>query len=192
MFAFSGHKIYGPTGVGVLYGKLPLLEELPPWQGGGNMIDNVSFEKTTYNKPPAKFEAGTAILAGAVGLGAALSYLRRLGLERALVHEAELLQQATRWLEEIPGLRILGTAPEKVAVLSFSIAGVDPEAIGRALNAEGIAIRVGHHCAQPVLRHYSFTSIARASLGLYNTLADIQKLVSVLYRVRDGARFRPM
>jgi cysteine desulfurase/selenocysteine lyase len=183
LLVFSAHKVYGPTGVGVLYGKRSLLEELPPWQGGGNMIDSVSFEKTTYAMPPAKFEAGTAILAGAVGLGAALEYLRHVGFERALAHEEELLRHAMWCLGEIPGLRMLGTASEKVAVLSFSIADVSPDAIGRALTAEGVAIRVGHHCAQPVLRRYGFTSIARASLGIYNTPADVEKLASVLHRL---------
>jgi cysteine desulfurase/selenocysteine lyase len=184
MFVFSGHKIYGPTGVGVLYGKLPLLEEIPPWQGGGNMIDNVSFEKTTYNKPPMKFEAGTAILAAAVGLAAALNYLHRTGFERVLAHEDELLQRGMHLLQEIPGLKILGTASEKVAVLSFSMAGVSPDEIGRALTAEGIAIRVGHHCAQPVLRRYGFTAIARASLGMYNTAGELKKLAEILDQFR--------
>jgi cysteine desulfurase/selenocysteine lyase len=184
LFAFSGHKIYGPTGVGVLYGKLSLLEEMPPWQGGGNMIENVSFEKTTFNKPPAKFEAGTTVLAGAVGLAAALRYIRETGFERILAHEDDLLREATRLLSAIPGLKILGTASEKVAVLSFSIAGISPDEIGKLLTAEGIAIRVGHHCAQPVLRRYGFTAIARASLGMYNTLGEIQKFVEALYRLR--------
>ena len=148
------------------------------------MIDSVSFEKTTYNKAPAKFEAGTAILAGAVGLGAALEYIGNVGFERIVAHEDELLQEGTRLLSGIPGLRILGTAHEKVAVLSFSLPGVSPDEIGRALSAEGIAIRVGHHCAQPVLRRYGLTAIARASLGMYNTAGELQKLVSVLHQLR--------
>jgi len=184
LFVFSGHKIYGPTGVGVLYGKLSLLQEMPPWQGGGNMIDSVSFEKTTYQEPPAKFEAGTAILAGAVGLAAALGYVRQTGFERILAHEQELLRQGTQLLAEIPGLKLLGTASEKVAVLSFSITGVSPDDISRALTLEGIAIRVGHHCAQPVLRRYGFTSIPRASLGMYNTIGEISKLRDILYGFR--------
>jgi SufS family cysteine desulfurase len=184
LFAFSGHKIYGPTGVGVLYGKYALLDAMPPWQGGGNMIDSVTFEKTTYNLPPAKFEAGTAILAGAVGLAAALQYLRQTGFERVLAHENDLMRQATRLLQEIPGLTILGTSAEKVAVVSFSIAGISPDDIGKALTSEGIAIRVGHHCAQPALRRYGLTSIARASFAMYNTVGEIQKLAEALRRFR--------
>jgi cysteine desulfurase / selenocysteine lyase len=180
MFVFSGHKIYGPTGVGVVYGKLSLLEELPVYQGGGNMIENVSFEKTTYNKPPAKFEAGTAILAGAVGLASAINYLRQVGFERALAHEDELLALGMKLLSEIPGLRILGTAAQKVAVLSFTMKNLSADDIGRALTAEGIAVRVGHHCAQPVLRRFGLTAVARASLGMYNTEAEVRKLADVL------------
>jgi len=184
LFAFSGHKIYGPTGVGVLYGKRSLLEEMPPWQGGGNMIDHVSFEGTTFQKPPAKFEAGTPILAGAVGLSSALQYLCSLGLPNVFAQEEELLRYATQLLGDVPGLKILGSAKEKVGVLSFTMADVTPDAIGQALNAAGVAIRVGHHCAQPVLKRYGLDRIARASLGIYNTHEEIRKLASVLDTLR--------
>ena len=185
-FVFSGHKIYGPTGIGAVYGRADVLEETPPWQGGGNMIRDVTFEHTEYHRPPARFEAGTGNIGDAVGLGAALQYVEQVGLEAIAAHEHDLLVHATSLLGQIPGLRLLGTAPEKAGVISFVINGLSSEEIGRALNQEGIAVRAGHHCAQPILRRFGVESTVRASLGLYNTHADIDALVSAVRRIGSG------
>ncbi len=176
-YVFSGHKVFGPTGIGVLHGKKDVLDQSPPWQGGGNMIADVTFERTIYNPPPTRFEAGTGSIADAIGLGAALDYLKVIGLENVARHEHELLVYATPKLLEIPGLRMLGSADEKAAVMSFVLDGFKPDEIGQALDREGIAVRAGHHCAQPALRRYGVESSVRASLALYNTCADVDALV---------------
>ena len=186
-FVFSGHKIFAPTGIGALYGRTDVLAETPPWQGGGSMIRDVTFEQTVYQTPPARFEAGTGNIADAVGLGVALDYVEHAGLEAIAAHEHALLEQATHLLRQIPGLRLLGTAPEKAAVLSFVIKGVDTEAIGRALNQDGIAVRAGHHCAQPILRRLGVEASVRASLALYNNYANVDALATSLRRIRSGA-----
>jgi cysteine desulfurase/selenocysteine lyase len=184
-YAFSGHKLFGPTGIGVLYGRSELLEEMPPWQGGGDMISSVSFEKTTYNKLPYKFEAGTPDIAGAIGLGAAIDYVSALGLSAIAAHEHDLLSYATEALRQVPGLRLIGTAPEKASVLSFLLGEVHPHDIGTVLDREGIAIRTGHHCAQPLMRRLGVTATARASLAFYNCREDVDALVSGLHKVRE-------
>lgn len=181
-YAFSGHKIYGPTGIGVLYGKRSLLEEMPPWQGGGSMIKEVSFEHTTYNKLPHKFEAGTGNIAAAIGLGAAVDYLQHIGLAYIESHERELTSYAGEELARIPGLRIIGTAPQKISVISFVVDNISPETLAHRLDQAGIAVRVGHHCAQPLLRHYGLTDTLRVSLGLYNTKKEINRLVEVILK----------
>ena len=185
-YAFSGHKLFGPTGIGVLYGKKEILNEMPPWQGGGNMIENVSFEETTYASAPAKFEAGTGILSGVVGLGAAIDYLNFIGMENIVRHEHQLLAYATEKLSSICGLRLIGTAAEKVSVLSFIFDGVPVEAIGTYLDSEGIAVRAGHHCAQPALAHFGLKSTVRPSLALYNTFDEIDSLVAAIRKSRRG------
>ena len=185
-YCFSGHKIFGPTGIGVLYGKSEVLESMPPWQGGGNMIDCVTFEKTSYRPPPDRFEAGTGNIADAVGLGAALDYVSSLGLENIARHEHELLVYATERLKEIPGLRLFGTAAEKAAVLSFLLDGHRAEDVGEALDQEGIAVRAGHHCAQPILRRFGVEATVRASLAPYNTKEDVDALVGALTRLQAG------
>jgi cysteine desulfurase/selenocysteine lyase len=182
-FVFSGHKIFGPTGIGVVYAKEELLEIMPPWQGGGNMIRNVTFEETTYAEPPAKFEAGTPNIADAVGLGAALDYVNRLGLVNIARHEQELLRYATAQLAGIPGLRIIGTAAEKVGLVSFVLKDRKTEEVGKYLDQEGIAVRAGHHCAQPSLRRYGVESTVRPSFSLYNTHEEIDRLVAAVYRI---------
>ena len=182
-FVFSGHKIFAPTGIGVVYAREELLEILPPWQGGGNMIRNVTFEETSYAEPPAKFEAGTPNIADAVGLGAAPDYVSRLGLPNIVRHEQELLHYATEQLVRIPGLRIIGTAPEKVGLISFVIKDRKTEEVGRLLDQEGIAVRAGHHCAQPSLRRYGLESTVRPSFSLYNTREEIDRLVAVVHRI---------
>lgn len=184
-YAFSGHKLYGPTGIGVLYGKEKLLEGMPPYQGGGDMIRSVTFEETVYNDLPYKFEAGTPNIAGAIGLGAAIDYYR--GFDQAAVHahEASVLRYATEALQSVSGLRLIGTAPEKVASLSFLMDAAHPHDIGTIVDAEGVAIRTGHHCAQPVMEHFGVAATARASLGLYNTTEDIDALVSSLLKVKE-------
>jgi cysteine desulfurase / selenocysteine lyase len=187
-FVFSGHKIFGPTGIGVLHGKEALLNEMPPWQGGGNMIKDVTFERTQYQTPPTRFEAGTGNIADAVGLGAAVDYLSRIGLDPIGQYEHDLLNYATRLLKDIPGLRLIGTAAEKAGVISFVLDGYKTEDIGAALNQEGIAVRSGHHCAQPVLRRFGVESSVRASLALYNTCADIDALIMALTRVNSRKR----
>jgi cysteine desulfurase / selenocysteine lyase len=184
-YAFSGHKTYGPTGIGALYGKADLLERMPPFQGGGDMIKTVSFERTTYNDLPYKFEAGTPNIAGAIGLGVALEYLMRLGLERVAAHERALLDYATRALATLPEVRLIGTAREKAAVLSFVVDGVHAHDVGTILDQEGVAVRTGHHCAMPVMTRFGLAATARASLGLYNTAEEIDALVAALARVRE-------
>jgi cysteine desulfurase/selenocysteine lyase len=184
-YAFSGHKIYGPTGIGVLYGKLPLLEAMPPYQGGGDMISSVAFERTVYNKVPHKFEAGTPNISGPIGLRAALEYINRLGIENIERHERELLEYATKRVAALPGIKLIGTAKEKAGVLSFVMEGVHPHDIGTILDQEGIAIRTGHHCAQPVMQRFGVPATARASFGLYNTKEEIDALVSGIKKVQE-------
>jgi cysteine desulfurase/selenocysteine lyase len=181
-YAFSSHKAYGPTGTGVLYGRSELLEAMPPYQGGGDMISSVTFEKTTWNVLPYKFEAGTPNIAGAIGLGAALDYLGAIGLERIADYEKKLLAYATEEVSGLPGLRIIGQAREKAGALSFVIEGIHPHDIGTVLDREGIAVRTGHHCAQPVMDFFGVPATARASLGLYNTRQDIDALIAGLRR----------
>ena len=184
-YVFSSHKLYGPTGVGILYGKQALLEAMPPYQGGGDMISSVTFEKTTYNKVPHKFEAGTPDMSGAVGLRAAIEYINHLGLENIAAHEHELLGYATQKVSAIPGVRIIGTAKEKAGVLSFVIEGVHPHDIGTILDQEGIAIRTGHHCAQPVMERFGIDATARASFALYNTKEEVDALVEGIKKVEE-------
>jgi cysteine desulfurase/selenocysteine lyase len=181
-YVFSGHKVYGPTGIGALYGKLEHLEAMPPYQGGGEMILSVSFEKTLYNRVPHKFEAGTPDIAGAVGLGAALDYLTGLGLDAVATHEQGLLAYGTETLAGIPRLRLIGTARQKASILSFVIEGIHPHDIGTVVDQEGVAIRSGHHCAQPLMERFGVPATARASLGLYNTRQEIDRLVAGLNR----------
>jgi len=184
-YAFSGHKLYGPTGIGVLYGKASLLDRMPPYQGGGDMISSVTFEKTVYNKLPHKFEAGTPHMAGAVGLRAAIEYLNRLGLDTIEAYEHQLLTYATEQVAKIPGLRLIGTAREKAGVLSFVMDGIHPHDIGTILDQEGIAIRTGHHCAQPVMERFGVDATARASISFYNTKEEIDRLVAGIQKVRE-------
>ena len=180
-YAFSSHKVYGPTGVGVLYGRAELLEGMPPYQGGGDMIRSVTFEKTTYNALPHKFEAGTPNIAGGIAFGAALDYVTGIGLERIASHEHDLLAYATDQLRVIEGLRIVGTAREKAGVLSFVVDGVHPHDIGTVLDRHGVAIRTGHHCAQPVMDRYGLPATARASFGLYNTRGEVDALAAAIH-----------
>jgi cysteine desulfurase/selenocysteine lyase len=184
-YVFSSHKIYGPTGIGVLYGRQELLEAMPPWQGGGDMILSVSFEKTTYNELPWKFEAGTPHISGAVGMAAAMDYIEGLGIDKIAAHEHRLLQLATTELERIPGIEIIGQAANKAAVLSFTLQGVHPHDLGTILDTEGIAVRTGHHCAQPVMTFFGIPATARASFGVYNTEKDVASLVAGLQKVRE-------
>ena len=184
-YAFSGHKAYGPTGIGVLYGKAALLEQMPPYQGGGDMISSVTFEKTIYNKVPHKFEAGTPNISGAVGLRAAIEYLDHVGMDHIAAHEHELLQYATDAISEIPGVRLVGTAKQKAGLISFVMDGVHPHDIGTILDQEGIAIRTGHHCAQPVMERFGVDATARASFGLYNTKQEIEALVRGIQKVHE-------
>jgi cysteine desulfurase/selenocysteine lyase len=184
-YVFSGHKIYGPTGIGVLYGKSILLETMPPYQGGGDMISSVTFEKTTYNKIPHKFEAGTPHIAGVIGLAAAISYVTQLGLDNIAHHEHDLLAYATQAFSTLPGIRLIGTAQQKAGVLSFVMDGIHPHDIGTVLDQEGIAIRTGHHCAQPVMERFGVPATARASFGLYNTHEEVDLLVQALQKVRE-------
>jgi len=184
-YVFSGHKVFGPTGIGVLYGKERLLESMPPYQGGGDMIRSVTFEKTIYNSLPYKFEAGTPDIAGVIGLGAAVDYLNLIGLDAVAAHEHELLEYGTQALEGISGLRLIGTARDKAAVFSFVLAGVHPHDLGTVLDHEGIAVRTGHHCAQPVMDRFGIPATARASLALYNTREEIDALVTGIYRVKE-------
>ncbi|GGA55543.1 cysteine desulfurase [Edaphobacter acidisoli] len=184
-YVFSGHKVFAPTGIGVVYGKPDALEEMPPWQGGGNMIADVTFEKTVYQAPPSRFEAGTGNIADAVGLGAAIDYLDHIGMANIARYEHELLVYATRGLLTIPGLRLIGTAKEKAGVLSFVLEGFKTEEVGAALNREGIAVRSGHHCAQPSLRRMGVETSVRPSLALYNSFEDIDALIAALHRLKN-------
>ncbi len=188
-YVFSGHKVFGPTGIGALYGKPDVLDSMPPWQGGGNMIRNVTFERTVYQPPPTRFEAGTASIADAVGLAAALAYVERIGRESIAGYEHDLLGYATRALEAVPGLRMVGTAPGKAGILSFVLDGYRPEEVGSALDCEGIAVRAGHHCAQPILRRFGLEATVRAALALYNTYTEVDQLAAALHRLA-GQRAR--
>jgi cysteine desulfurase/selenocysteine lyase len=185
-FVFSGHKIYGPTGIGVLYGREDALQETPPWQGGGNMIADVTLQRSLYQGPPNKFEAGTGNIADAVGLGEALRYVERVGIERIAAHEHALLDYATPRLADIPGVRLVGTAREKASVLSFVLAGHEPLEVGKALNAEGIAVRAGHHCAQPILRRLGLEATVRPSFAFYNTFDEIDVFINAVRRIAEG------
>ncbi|MBI4612850.1 MAG: SufS family cysteine desulfurase [Planctomycetes bacterium] len=181
--AFSGHKLFGPCGVGVLYGKAEILESMPPYQGGGDMIQTVTFEKTTFAEVPRRFEAGTPAIVEVIGLGTAIDYVRRLGIDAIGAHDAELLEYGTRLLEEIPGLSFTGTARRKAGILAFVLSGVHPHDIGSVLDQEGIAIRAGHHCAQPVMQFFGVAATARASLSIYNTRDDLDRLAAGLRKV---------
>jgi len=183
-YAFSGHKLFGPTGIGVLYGREALLERMPPWQGGGDMILTVSFEKTTYNALPYKFEAGTPNISGAIGLGAAVDFLGSLDINAAHAHEHALLEYATGALRKIDGLTIVGTARDKASLISFVVAGVHPHDLGTILDEDGIAIRTGHHCAMPVMEFFNLPATARASFAFYNTFEEIDRLAAAVARAR--------
>jgi cysteine desulfurase / selenocysteine lyase len=184
-YAFSGHKVYGPTGIGVLYGKTGLLDAMPPYQGGGDMISSVTFEKTTYNKLPYKFEAGTPNISGAIGLGAALDYVNGLGIQEIAAHEDDLLAYATDALSSVPDIVLVGTAARKAGVVSFVMDGIHPHDIGTILDQEGIAVRTGHHCAQPVMQRFNVPATVRASLALYNTRQEVDALVRGIRKVRE-------
>ncbi len=184
-YVFSGHKLFGPTGIGVLYGKEQLLNDMPPYQGGGDMIRSVTFEKTTYNELPYKFEAGTPDIAGVIALGVAIDYLDKLGMDVVAAYEHELLEYGTKALESISGLRLIGTAREKAAVLSFVLDGVHPHDAGTILDREGVAVRTGHHCAQPVMDRFGVSATTRASLAFYNTREDIDALVAGIHKVKE-------
>jgi len=183
-YAFSGHKMFGPTGIGVLYGKAGWLEKMQPFKGGGDMILSVTFEKTTYNVPPQKFEAGTPPIAAAITLGAAVDYIESVGIERIHAHETDLLDYATDQVNRMPGVRIIGTAEQKAAVLSFVVDGVHPHDVGTLLNEEGIAIRTGHHCAQPVMQRFGIPATSRASFAFYNTMEEVDALVAGIRKVQ--------
>ena len=187
-YAFSGHKLYGPTGIGVLWARRAILDAMPPYHTGGGMIISVSFEETTFAAPPERFEAGTPDIAGAIGLGAAIDYVTELGLENVERHEAELLARGTELLTEIPEVRILGTTPDKTGVISFLVEGVHPHDVGTILDQEGVAVRAGHHCAQPLMQRFSVPATVRASLGLYNDLEDLVRLAEGLRRVTEMFR----
>jgi len=184
-YAFSGHKMYGPTGIGILYGKQRLLEAMPPYQGGGDMISSVTFEKTIYNSLPHKFEAGTPDISGAIGLGAAIECLSRIGLDNVAAHEHDLLVYATEQITRLPGVRVIGTAKEKAAVLSFVLDGIHPHDVGTILDQEGIAVRTGHHCAQPVMQFFGIPATTRASFALYNTEAEADALMRGITKVQE-------
>jgi cysteine desulfurase/selenocysteine lyase len=188
--AFSGHKVFGPTGIGVLWGREELLNQTPPWQGGGNMIKDVTFEKTSYHQAPGRFEAGTGNIADAVGLGAAIDYVTRLGMPNIAAWEHQLLHYGTHLLQGIPGLRLVGTAAEKAGVLSFVLEGTKTEEVGSLLNKEGIAVRSGHHCAQPILRRLGLEATVRPSLAFYNTCAELDTLAEAIHKLatRKGPR----
>jgi cysteine desulfurase/selenocysteine lyase len=185
-FVLSGHKVFAPMGIGVVYGKKDLLDATQPWQGGGNMIKDVTFERTEYHAAPTRFEAGTGSIADAVGLGAAIDYLNGIGMDAIAAHEHNLIAYATKVLPDVPGLRIIGTASEKAGVVSFVLAGQKSEAVGAALNQHGIAVRSGHHCAQPILRRFGLEATVRPSFALYNTFSDIDALVTALKRIQSG------
>jgi cysteine desulfurase / selenocysteine lyase len=185
-YVFSGHKVFAPTGIGVVYGKREILETMPPWQGGGNMIQDVTFERTTYHGAPFRFEAGTGNIADAAGLGAALEYVMKIGLDTIDRYEHELLVYATNKLQTVPGLTMIGTSPNKAGVLSFVLDGQRTEDVGAALDKDGIAVRSGHHCAQPILRRYGLEATVRASLAFYNVVEDIDALVDSLCRLQGA------
>jgi cysteine desulfurase / selenocysteine lyase len=184
-YAFSGHKVYGPTGIGILYGKTALLDAMPPYQGGGDMISSVTFEKTTYNKLPYKFEAGTPNVSGAIGLGAALDYVNRLGINEIAAHEANVLAYAIEAVSALPEITLIGTAPHKAGVVSFVIKDIHPHDIGTILDQEGIAVRTGHHCAQPVMQRFGVPATVRASFAMYNTKQEVDALVRGIRKVRE-------
>jgi len=184
-YAFSGHKVYGPSGVGALYGRAAVLEAMPPWQGGGDMIATVTFEKSTWAPIPSKFEAGTPSIAGAIGLGAALEWVEGIGLDAIAAHEGELLRYGTEILSAVPGLRLIGTAPRKAGVLSFVLDGIHPHDIGTILDYEGVAVRTGHHCAQPVMDRFGVPATARASLACFNTREDLDVLARGIRKVQE-------
>jgi cysteine desulfurase/selenocysteine lyase len=185
-YVFSGHKVFAPTGIGVVYGKSEVLENTPPWQGGGNMIQDVTFEKTVYQTPPGRFEAGTGNIADAVGLGAANDYVERIGMHNIARYEHDLLVYATNAMQRIPGLHLIGTAKEKASVLSFVLDGTRTEDVGAALNQYGIAVRSGHHCAQPILRRFGVESTVRPSLAFYNTCEEVDALVAAIWNIKGG------
>jgi cysteine desulfurase/selenocysteine lyase len=184
-YAFSGHKVYGPSGIGALYGKAALLDAMPPWQGGGDMISSVSFEKTTWNELPYKFEAGTPNIAGGIALGAAIEWTEGIGLEAIAAHEADLLRYGTAVLESVRGLRVVGTAREKAGVLSFVLEGIHPHDVGTILDYEGIAVRTGHHCAQPVMTRFGIPATTRASLACFNTRGELDTLARGIRKVQE-------
>ena len=184
-YVFSGHKLYGPSGIGVLYGKSELLDAMPPYQGGGEMIDTVTFEKTTYAPLPFKFEAGTPHIAGAIALGAAIDYVTGIGFDRIATHERDLLEYATGRLRELNSVRLIGTAPDRAAIVSFNLDEVHPHDVGTILDREGVAVRTGHHCAQPVMDRFDVTATVRASFGLYNTRGEVDALMSALGTVQE-------
>jgi len=184
-YAFSSHKLYGPTGIGVLYGKAELLDDMPPYQGGGDMISSVSFDGTTYNKLPYKFEAGTPNIAGTVGLGAAVDYLTAIGMDAIIKHEQSLLSYATELIANIPELRIIGNAKQKTGIISWVMAGVHPHDIGTFLDRQAIAVRTGHHCTMPLMERFGVPATVRASFALYNTKNEVDKLVSAIYQARE-------
>jgi len=187
-YAFSGHKMYGPTGIGVLYGKKSILEQMPPYQGGGDMIELVTFEKTTYNTLPLKFEAGTPMIAEVLGLGVAIDYLSLIGMQHIQEWEQELLVHATKQFMEIEGLRIIGTAEEKGAIISFIVEGIHPLDIGTLLDLRGVAVRTGHHCAQPVMKYFGIPGTTRVSFALYNTKEEIDLFFEILHEVISQLR----
>ena len=184
-YVVTGHKLYGPTGIGALYGRRSWLEAMPPYQGGGDMISSVTFERTTYNEVPHKFEAGTPHIAGVVGLGAAVDFIESVGFSAIVEHERQLLAYATAALEAVPGLRLIGTAPEKASILSFVLDGVHAHDVGTVVDTQGVAIRTGHHCTQPVMERFGVPATARASLAMYNTTTEIDQLVTALVTVRE-------
>jgi cysteine desulfurase/selenocysteine lyase len=185
-YVFSGHKIFAPTGIGVVFGRQDVLENTPPWQGGGNMIADVTFEKTLYQPPPGRFEAGTGSIGDAVGLGAAIDYVQRVGMHNIARYEHDLLVYATEAMQRIPGLHLIGTAKEKASVLSFVLDGFRTEDVGAALNQEGIAVRSGHHCAQPILRRFGLEATVRPSLAFYNTCEEVDALVAAIWNLKNG------
>jgi cysteine desulfurase/selenocysteine lyase len=184
-YAFSGHKVYGPTGIGVLYGREELLQAMPPWQGGGDMILTVSFEKSTYNDLPAKFEAGTPNISGAIGLAAAMDYIESLGIDSIAAHENHLVELASAELQRLPGIQLVGTAPIKASIVSFVMDGVHPHDLGTILDHEGVAVRTGHHCAMPLMTFLGLPATVRASFAVYNTENDVKSLVAALGKARE-------
>ena len=184
-YAFSGHKLYGPTGIGVLHARAELLAAMPPWQGGGDMIRTVSFEGSTWAEPPQRFEAGTPNIAGVVGLAAAIDYVQGVGLERIAAHEQALLESATAAVQALPGVSLIGTATEKASILSFVVEGIHPHDLGTILDSEGVAIRAGHHCAMPLMTRFGVPGTARASFALYNDEQDVTALVAAIAKAQE-------